>query len=409
MVRPTLGRTLPAQAQTRPDVRYPQPSAAPSTMPKILYFASEDWWFASHFRPMAAAARACGLEVVVATRVRAHGEALAAEGYKVIALEAERGSLAPLASLKAILRMMRIIRAERPAIVHCIALRMVVLGGLAAWATRQPRVVLAPTGLGFLWIERGALVSSLREAVRALVAWLCRRRGTLCLFENADDPREFGLDPYGPKVVLVGGAGVDPAAFPCAPEPPAPPVTVALVSRMIRPKGIAAAVAAVRRARALGAPVELHLYGKPDPSNRSSCSEAELRRWATEPGIHWHGACDDSARVYREHHAAMLLSAREGLPKSLVEAAAVGRPIVASDVVGCREVVRQGREGFLVPIGDVEAAAQALLALAADAALRERLGRAANARFRERFTIDAVTGVVARLYRELLARSDGDR
>ncbi len=371
-------------------------------MPKILYFATEDWVFISHFRPMAAAARACGLDVAVATRVRAHGQALAAEGYKVIALEAERSSLNPLVGLTSIARMIRIIRRERPAIVHCIGLPMVLLGGLAAWMTGQRRVVLAPIGLGFLWIERGALVSTLRETIRALVAWLCRRRGTVCLFENADDPREFGLDPYGLKVTLVGGAGVDPAAFPTAPEPPAPPVKVALVSRMIRPKGIAEAVAATQRTRALGADLELHLYGEPDPSNRTSCSEAELRRWAAEPGIHWHGSAD-SARVYREHHIAMLLSAREGLPKSLVEAAAVGRPIVATDVVGCREVVRQDREGFLVPVGDVEATARALLSLAGDAALRERLGRAAHLRFQERFTVDAVQRVVADTYRTLLS------
>jgi glycosyltransferase involved in cell wall biosynthesis len=373
-------------------------------MPKILYFASEDWWFLSHFRPMAEAARACGFDVVVATRVRAHGKELAAEGYKVIALEAERSSLDPFATLKSVARMIRIIRAERPAVVHCIALRMVLLGGLAAWAARQPRVVLAPTGLGYLWIQRGALVAVLRVTTRIVVAWLLRRRGTVSVFENTDDPREFRLDPYGANVVLVGGAGVDPAAFASAPEPAAPPVKVAVVARMIRPKGIAEAVAATRRARELGAPVELHLYGKPDASNRTSCSEAELRTWAAEPGIHWHGPDYDSARIYREHHIAMLLSAREGLPKTLVEAAAVGRPIVASDVVGSREVLRHGREGFLTPPGDIEAAARALVALAGDATLRARLGRAANARFHERFTVAAVTGVMARLYRDLLSQ-----
>ncbi len=159
---------------------------------------------------------------------------------------------------------------------------------------------------------------------------------------------------------------------------------------MIKPKGIAEAVAAVRRARELGAAVELDLYGAPDPSNRSSYAEADLRRWASEPGIRWHGATDDVARVHREHHIAMLLSVREGLPKSLVEAAAAGRPIVATDVPGCREVVRQGREGYLVPFGDIDAAARALVELAGDRALRVRLGTAANARFHARFTVAAV-------------------
>jgi len=209
-------------------------------------------------------------------------------------------------------------------------------------------------------------------------------------------------------VVLVGGAGVDPQAFQLGPEPPAPPVKIALLARMIKPKGIAEAVAAIRRARELGAAVELHLYGAPDPSNRTSYAEADLRRWASNPGIHWHGATDDVARVHREHHIAMLLSVREGLPKSLVEAAAAGRPIVATDVPGCREVIRHGCEGYLVPFGDIGATAQALVELAGDRVLRLRLGAAANVRFHERFTVAAVKAVFTDLYRSLLSAPGGN-
>ena len=249
----------------------------------------------------------------------------------------------------------------------------------------------------------GLVAATVRAIVRRIIGSLLRRPGTVCVFENAEDPREFGLEPSDPKVVLVGGAGVDPEAFQFGPEHPAPPVKIALLARMIKPKGIAEAVAAVRRARELGAAVELHLYGAPDPSNRTSYAEADLRRWASDPGIHWHGATDDVARVHREHHIAMLLSVREGLPKSLVEAAASGRPIVATDVPGCREVVRQGREGYLVPLGDIGAAAQALVELAGDRALRLSLGAAANARFHARFTVVAVMAVFTGLYRSLIA------
>jgi glycosyltransferase involved in cell wall biosynthesis len=224
------------------------------------------------------------------------------------------------------------------------------------------------------------------------------------LFENADDPAEFGLDAAD-GVTLVGGAGVDPVEFHVALEPPAPPVKLAVVARMVRTKGIAEAVAAIHLARAQGAPVELHLFGPPDPSNRRSFTEAELREWSAQPGIHWHGSTEDIARVWREQHVAMLLSYREGLPRCLVEAAAVGRPIVASDVTGCRELVRDGVEGYLVPLGDIGAAATAVARLASDAGLRARLGAAAHRRFRERFTEDAVKGVVGGLYRSILTES----
>jgi glycosyltransferase involved in cell wall biosynthesis len=367
-------------------------------MPKLLYFYSEDWAFCRHFLPLARAAQAAGFEVVVALRVRDHADRLAAAGCRVIPLEAERRSLSPVEIARTIVRMVRIMQAERPDVVHCIALRLVVLGGLAARLGRAPRLVLAPTGLGHLWIENGWFERLARPLVRLLVGRVLRAASTRYLFENPDDPREFGLDPAGPDVTIVGGAGVDPAQFPASPEPPAPPVKVAVVARMLVAKGIAETVEAVRRARAQDAAIELNLYGAPDPSNRRSFSEGELRQWSAEPGVAWHGVSEDIARVWRDNHVAMLLSYREGLPRSLVEAAAAGRPIVATGVTGCREVVRDGVEGLLVPRGDVDAAARALVRLAQDAPLRARMGEAARARFGERFTEEAVTRTVTALY-----------
>jgi glycosyltransferase involved in cell wall biosynthesis len=171
---------------------------------------------------------------------------------------------------------------------------------------------------------------------------------------------------------------------------------------MIRPKGIVESVDAVQRARAAGATIELHLFGDPDPDNPRSIPQATLAQWSQVPGIMWHGHEADVARVWREHHVAMLLSYREGLPRALVEAAAAGRPIVATDVPGCREVARDGKEGILVPLGDIEAAARALTTLAADQTLRQRLGAAVNARFNERFTAAAVRETVRNLYRALV-------
>src|SRR5260370_20547323 len=222
-------------------------------MPKILYFVPEDWAFVSHFRPMAQAALTCGLDVVIATRVHQHAGAIVGEGYKLVPLESRRGSLNPLALLKSISEMVRIIRTEQPTIVQCISLPVAVLGGLAARAGGGRQIVLALTGLGYVWVESGPVAAIVRAIVRRIVGYLLGRPGTVCVFENAEDPREFGLDPSDPKVVLVGGAGVDPQAFQCGSEPLAPPVKIAVLSRMIKPKGIAEAVDAGRRARRPGA------------------------------------------------------------------------------------------------------------------------------------------------------------
>lgn len=367
-------------------------------MPKLLYLVTEDWFFTSHFLPMARTARAAGFEVVVATRVRSHAARIEAEGCRVVPLEGERSSVGPLAVLREFLRIARIVRAERPDVVHCIALRMVALGGLAARLGGASRFVLAPTGLGLLWSEDSTFNRMARAMMRFVIGKWLRGAETLYLFENADDPREFGLEG-SPAVTIVPGAGVDPAEFPPVPEPPAPPLKVAVVARMIEAKGIADAVSAVRRARELGAPVELDLYGAPDPSNRRSCSEADLRQWSAEPGIRWHGPVADVAGVWRTHHVAMLLTwYREGVPRSLIEAAASGRSIVTTDAPGCRDLVGDRREGILVPLRDIEAAAHSLVELSRDADLRARLGRAAHARFQERFTEAAVRQAVGTVY-----------
>ena len=370
-------------------------------MPKILFFVTEDWFFVSHFLPMARTARDCGIQVAVATRVREDGERLKAEGFSVIPIESKRGSFSPLPSLRDFFQALKIVRKERADIVHCIALRPVVIGGIAAMLAGRGTLVLAPTGLGHLWIERGFAVSFARRIVSAIVGSWLRGPRTRYLFENRDDPQEFGLNPAAADITIVGGAGVDPADFPRSEEPATPPLKVAVVSRMIRPKGIVEAVETIRRARGAGAPVELHLFGDPDPANPRSIPLATLERWSAEPGITWHGRVADVAQVWRQHHVAMLLSYREGLPRSLVEAAAAGRPIVATDVAGCREVMRDGQEGILVPLGDIDAAARALTTLAADPDLRYRLGAAANARFHERFTADAVRQKVRNLYLSL--------
>ena len=367
-------------------------------MPKLLYLVTEDWFFVSHFLPMARTARAAGFEVVVATRVRGHAARIEAEGCRVVTLEGERRSLGIFEAFRGFARIVSIVRAERPDIVHCIALRLVALGGLAARLGGTKRLVLAPTGLGLLWSEDSVFNRFARAVLRAIVARWLGGEDTRYLFENTDDPREFGLKD-SPAVTIVPGAGVDPRDFAPTPEPAVPPVKVAVVARMIEAKGIADAVAAVRRARELGAPVELDLYGAPDPSNRRSCSEEKLRQWSAEPGMHWHGPVADVAEVWRTHHVAMLLTwYREGVPRSLIEAAACGRPIVTTDAPGCRDLVRDRQEGMLVPLRDVEAAARALVELAGHPGLRAQLGGAARARFEERFTEAEVCRRVGSVY-----------
>lgn len=351
---------------------------------------------------MARAARQVGLDVAVGTRVREHEARITSEGVRVIPLAIKRGSVGSLASLVALRNVARIIRSERPDILHCIGLPMSVLGGLAARITGVRKVILAPTGLGHLWLSSGLQVWILRTLVRLSVGRLLNSRNVHYVFENREDPGQFWLDPHDSRLTIVGGAGVDPEDFPMTPEPAYPPVKVAVVSRMVRAKGIAEAVEATQLAITKGANIELHLFGFPDVSNPGSFSSADLSEFSNLKGVRWDGWTEDISKVWQDHHIGMLLSYGEGLPRSLVEAAASGRPLITSNVVGCREVVRDGVEGFLVPKYDVAQAADRLVQLSNDAELRLRMGMAANERFRKEFTSQIVGNTMASLYMRLL-------
>jgi glycosyltransferase involved in cell wall biosynthesis len=368
---------------------------------KLLYLSTEDWAFCQHFLVMARAAIAAGFDVAVATKICEHGSRIVEEGLRLIPLETERGSLRAFEAVSGVVKMVKIIRREKPDIVHCVGLRMVLLGGCAARIARARKIVLAPTGLGHLWISDHFFERAIRILVRFVISWILTGREVHFLFENREDPAEFGIDPNASWVTIIGGVGVAAEDFPLVPEPsdPSDPsIRVAVVSRMLVPKGIAETVAAVQLARANGADITLDLIGVPDPSNPTSIAVSDLLKWSKQEGIYWHRRVESIAKVWKEHHIAILLSYREGLPVSLVEAAASGRPIITTDVVGCREVVRDGVEGFLVPKGDAIQAAERLVQLVRDPELRRRMGQAANRRFQERFTAQIVAKTMTSLY-----------
>ncbi len=371
--------------------------------PLLAFLITEDWFFASHFLPMARAAREMGLDVVIITRVREHRAALEATGARVIALEAERRSLNPLAVLANVARLTAILKREKPDILHMVALRSILVGGAAARRAGVARRVFALTGLGFLGARKDALGAHAARAIRALVRGPLENARTRYLFENPDDAAGLDLAPDDPRVVIVGGAGVDPEQFTPAPQPGGPTLRVAVVARMLWSKGVDLAVEAMRIAQAQGADVALSLYGAPDPSNPRAIPEQTLREWNARPGVTWHGRTSDIAGVWRDHHVALLPSrGGEGLPRTLLEAAACGRAIVTTDVPGCRLFVRDGVEGFIAPPDDAAALADILVRLAGD---RDRVlacGAAARERLLSGFTERHVMARVKAMYADLL-------
>ena len=371
---------------------------------RLLFVVTEDWFFVSHFLTVAMAARAAGFDVAVTVRVRdeALRSRIEAAGVRVIPSAHERGHFGPLAMLGHARAFASLFRAERPDIVHLVSVRLIVLAGFGALMAGVPRRVQAVTGLGLLGASRSAKARAARAALGRLLRGPLGGRRAHHVFENREDPALLGMDPEGRRVTVVGGAGIDPAREAAQPLPPMPPLRAAVVARMVHSKGVDVAVEALRRARAAGAPVELSLYGAPDPENPRTVSEDQLRRWSEEPGVTWHGHAADVAAVWRAHHVVLVPSrGGEGLPRALLEGAAAARAVLTTATPGCATFARDGVEGFVVPPDDPEALADRLVTLAHDPALVERFAGAARARVLDGFTAERVAADFVAVYRGL--------
>jgi glycosyltransferase involved in cell wall biosynthesis len=275
-----------------------------------------------------------------------------------------------------------------------------VLGSFAALGFSAARVN-AITGLGYTFTSNSWKARSVRRAISGVLRYLMNRQGTVVLLQNPDDRamlKSAGISEK--RMVLIPGSGVDIDYLHPQPEPRGVP-TIAFVGRLLEDKGIRTLIEAHLLLRLNGSNVELLIAGTPDPANPGSISEAEVASWAAEPGIRWLGHVEDIAALWARAHVAVLPSRREGLPKSLLEAAACGRPMVATDVPGCREIVRSGENGLLVPVDNPTALAQAIQTLISSLELRARYGTAARRLVVEKFAADVIGRSTVDLYGRL--------
>lgn len=372
--------------------------------PRILYVVTEDWYFLSHRLPMAHAAKEAGYEVHVATRLKDGKAAIEQQGFVPHGLDWSRGSLSPWGSLSAIVKLRRLLRALKPDILHNVSLKPVLLGTTASLGLSATAVVNSLTGLGTLFIGEARVSGIARKAVRFALSRLLRRGRSRTVVQNPDD-RAFvialGVTPD--TVVLIPGSGVDTEKLTPLPEPP-PPVTAAYVGRMLADKGVLTLIDAFSRLSERGVPLQLLLAGDCDKENPGSLAPEQLREFASLYGIHWLGHVADIRDVWARAHFAVLASRREGLPKSLLEAAACGRAMVATDAPGCREIAIEGETALTVPVGDAGALADAMAKLAGDGAMRQRFAANARALVERKFSADAIGRETVALYDQLMAR-----
>jgi glycosyltransferase involved in cell wall biosynthesis len=372
---------------------------------KILVAITEDWFLLSHFRPLIAELRQLAREVVVVTRASDRIAEAQSMGVRIIELDYNRSSMNPVREAATVRQFTRILRAEKPDVLHLIAMKPIVLGGLASAIAHAPHTVVHMTGLGFLAISPTAKARAARTVALAILRRVIGRPGSWLVVENPEDLKflqDGGVDP-GHRVTILGGAGIDPDAFPELPEPTGHVPIAAFVGRMILPKGVDVLMQAAGLLKERGVPLAVELYGRSDDGNLEAIPSSLLTSWSDGERTRWLGFTADVAAIWRRAAIFVLPArSREGMPRALLEAAASARPLIVTDVPGCRHFVRNGVEGLIVPPADAKALADALENLARDPALRRKLGLAARARLLDGYTETDVRAGLARTYRALI-------
>ena len=357
---------------------------------KVILFANTDWYLYHYRLPLAQAMQALGWEVTLLSPPGNYAVHLQEAGFRWLPFPFSRRGKNPLADLNLLRRLIKIYRAEQPDAVHHFTIKPVLYGSLAARWLKIPTIVNAIPGLGHVFIAKSIPGRVLRRTVRQFYHFALAN--TQVIFQNPDDQALFvrySLVKDG-QHHLIRGSGVDIEQLSPLPEPEGDPV-VALPARLLWPKGVGEFVAAAQRLKSEGSAARFALIGRSDPGNPQAVPEEQLRAWAEEGAVEWWGWTDHIFSIYdRSHIICLPTYYGEGVPRSLIEAAACGRPIVATDQPGCREIVQDGENGLLVPVQDTQALADALRTLINDPQLRQRMGRRGRDLVVEKFSVDQV-------------------
>lgn len=371
--------------------------------PVILFVVTEDWYFWTHRSGLAAAARAAGYDVALAARFTQHRERIEAAGVRCYPLALQRATRNPLADLAALFVLVRVIKTSGACLVHAVALKPILL---CLWSLlRFPRLrfCFAVTGLGHLFIAGSPGVRMLRTCLFPFLRRLMTHPSSVVIFQNEDDRVLLAKNRLVKmaQTRLIRGAGVDTARY----VPTSLPITttplVVMPSRVLRDKGVIEFIEAAGILHRQGLAARFALVGALDEASPTAIKRGQLEALCGTHGCEWWQHREDMTSVYAEATVVCLPSYREGLPKALLEAASCARPLVATDVPGCREICRNDENGLLVPPRNAQALASALARLLVDPGLCLRMGLRAREIVEQEFSAEMVHAQTISLYREI--------
>jgi glycosyltransferase involved in cell wall biosynthesis len=377
---------------------------------KVIFFANTDWYLYNFRLGFARFLRERGFEVVMLSPHGAYGHLLRAAGFRWVPLDMDRRSLNPVRELALIRRISAVYAAEKPDMVHHFTIKCVVYGSLIARWHGVERRVNAITGMGYVFCDQGFVARLLRPLVRALMRHALRGDASHLILQNRDDVAEVAAADLASRhrTHLIMGSGVDTFRFKPGPAPvKTGPMRVLLASRMLWDKGVAEYIDAARLCKAEGLSVNFLLAGNPDPGNPGTVTSTQIREWQDGAEVQYLGHVEDMPALLSQVDVAILPSYREGVPRSLLEAAACGLPIITTDVPGCREVVRNGINGLLIPPRDAFALAAAIRFMHAHPEERVRMGAEARRTVLHEFDQNIVFERTFAVYRDLLSATAG--
>lgn len=371
--------------------------------PRLLIFENNPAYFLSHRLHLAHAFTSSGYEVHVATMPGPGTKEIKTAGFMHHPVRFSRSGINPLAELMVLFRVIRLYSKLKPDFVYQITIKPVNYGTIAARWTRVKAVISVISGLGFVATGNSRMILCLRPFIFLLYRFSLRHHNQRIIFQNRDDLELF----VNHKIVkhhetaVIPGSGVDTGYFTLTQEAAVVP-TVVLPGRMLRDKGVYEYVAAAAILHSQGIRARFLLAGGIDRENPGAIPETQLQQWNSEGNVEWLGQVTDMRIMYSKSHIVCLPSYREGVPRALLEAAASGRPVVSTDVPGCREAVVDGETGLLVPARNAVLLAGALKRLITDAALRRQMGKQGRLLAERRFSTTRVIAETMEIVKQLI-------
>lgn len=372
----------------------------------LLFVVNIPEFFLSHRLPLAIRARNAGFTVHIATGPGSACQEISELGFEHHLLPISRSGRNPLAELRTLWGLYRLMRTIRPDLVHLVTIKPVLYGGLTARLSGVPVMVAAISGLGTVFVDRDKKRSWMRRGIEWLYRLALGHPNAKVILQNPDDRAALiGMGAvHKDKTVLIRGSGVSLATYPMRPEPEGVPI-VTFAARLLEDKGVREFVEAARVLKERGVVARFWLAGSPDPGNITSITEMELSDWSKDGFVEILGYRTDIPDIFANSNIVVLPSYREGLPKALIEAAACGRAVVTTDVPGCRDAIEPGATGLLVPVRDASGLADAIQFLIENPDQRKQMGTSGRALAEHEFAIEKVVDAHLAIYRELTNRT----